>query len=71
MRYLHCPMCGLNVPLVAAEKQSTVEDCPRCLARSSGAVSVSLIPGRAGESTTIKQRVATLLRELPPGVSRR
>jgi hypothetical protein len=67
MRYLHCPMCGLDVPMVAAAPQPTVEDCPRCLARSSGAVSVSLAAGRARRSTTIKRRAATLLRELPPG----
>ena len=68
MRYQHCPICGLDVPVLAAQEQPTVEHCPRCRARSGGGVSVNLLPGRARESATIEQRAATLLRELPPRV---
>ncbi len=70
MSYLHCPVCGLNVPRTA-EMDAGAEDCPRCLAQSSGAVSVKLAPGRTRESKPSRWRVARFLRELrPSGASR-
>ena len=70
MSYLHCPVCGLNVPR-GPEMESNSEDCPRCLARSSGTVSVKLAPGRVRQGKPNRSRVAALLRELrPSGVKR-
>jgi uncharacterized Zn finger protein (UPF0148 family) len=66
MSYLHCPVCGLNVPRTRETKTGT-EDCPRCLARSSGTTSVKLASGRARKSTPSRRRVTKLLRELRPG----
>jgi hypothetical protein len=67
MSYLHCPVCGLNVPHTSETKTDT-EDCPRCLARSSGTMSVELARGRARKSTPSRsRRVGKLLRELRPG----
>ena len=65
MSYLHCPVCGLNVPRTA-ESESGAEDCPRCLAQSSGTTSVRLVPGRIRESKPSRGRVTRLLRELRP-----
>jgi hypothetical protein len=65
MSYLHCPVCGLNVPRTA-EMEAGAEDCPRCLAQSSGTVSVKLAPGRTRESEPSRPRVAQFLRELRP-----
>jgi Zn-finger nucleic acid-binding protein len=38
---LRCPHCGLE--LACEEIEAEIEDCPRCLARSSGALSVELL----------------------------
>jgi hypothetical protein len=65
MSYLHCPVCGLNVPQTA-ETKTGVEDCPRCLAQSSGTVSVKLAPGQARARMPSRGRVSELLRELRP-----
>jgi hypothetical protein len=65
MSYLHCPVCGLNVPRTV-EMDSSAEDCPRCLAQSSGTTSVKLVPGRTRESKPSRGRVIRLLRELRP-----
>jgi hypothetical protein len=70
MSYLHCPVCGLNVPRTA-ETKSGIEDCPRCLAHSSGTISVKLTPGRAQASTPSRGRVTEMLRELRPGAVRK
>jgi hypothetical protein len=65
MSYLHCPVCGLNIPR-AAEMKSGAEECPRCLAQSSGTTSVKLAPGRARDSKPSRRRVTRFLRELRP-----
>lgn len=65
MSYLHCPVCGLNVPRTA-EMAAGAEDCPRCLAQSSGTTSVKLESGRARESKPSRRRVTRFLRELRP-----
>jgi hypothetical protein len=66
MSYLHCPVCGLSIRR-AAEMESGAEECPRCLAQSSGTTSVKLAPGRARDSKPSRGRVTRLLRELRPG----
>jgi hypothetical protein len=65
MSYMHCPVCGLNVTRTA-EMEPGVEDCPRCLAQSSGTTSVKLAPGRVRESKPSRRRVTRFLRELRP-----
>lgn len=65
MSYMHCPVCGLNVPRTA-EMETDAEDCPRCLAQSSGTVSVKLAPERARESKPSRGPVTRFLRELRP-----
>jgi hypothetical protein len=70
MSYLHCPVCGLNVPRGRGMK-TTGEDCPRCLARSSGTESVKLESGRAHEGKPSRSRVAALLRGLRPSAVKR
>jgi hypothetical protein len=70
MSYLHCPVCGLSVPR-GPEMEIGSEDCPRCLARSSGTVSVKLAPGHAREDKPSRRRVAALLRELRPSGAKR
>jgi hypothetical protein len=65
MSYLHCPVCGLNISR-AAEMEGGTEECPRCLARSSGTASVKLAPGRARDSKPSRGRITRLLRELRP-----
>jgi hypothetical protein len=70
MSYLHCPVCGLNVPRSRGMK-SAGEDCPRCLARSSGTESVKLASGRAHERKASRNRVTALLRELRPSTVKR
>ena len=64
MNYLHCPVCGLNVPRTCETKTGD-EDCPRCLARSSGTMSAKLARGRASEDTPSRGRI-TLPREPRP-----
>ena len=66
MNYLHCPVCDLNVPRTCETPQTDAEDCPRCLARSSGTMAVKLAPGRARESTPSRGRTTALPRELRP-----
>jgi len=63
MSYLHCPVCGLNVPRTP-EIEASAKNCPRCLARSGGTMSVRLAAGRARASASSRARVTQLLREL-------
>jgi Zn-finger nucleic acid-binding protein len=70
MSYLHCPVCALNVPRTP-ESQVGAEACPRCLAQSSGAISVKLARGRAPASTPVVRRVTASLNELRPSVAKR
>jgi hypothetical protein len=46
--------------------ETDAEDCPRCLAQSSGTVSVKLAPERARESKPSRGPVTRFLRELRP-----
>lgn len=71
MTYVTCPVCALNVPVVRSDGAATIEDCPRCLARTSGAVSVKLERRHSPDERSTRRRVASLLRELRlTGVSR-
>ena len=70
MSDLHCPVCGLNVPRIA-EIEAGAEECPRCLALSSGTMSVELAQGRARKGMASRGRVTQLLRELRPGSTKR
>jgi hypothetical protein len=45
MSVLSCPRCNLRVPIAKGESAEG-EVCPRCLARTSGALSVQLAPVR-------------------------
>jgi hypothetical protein len=65
MSYLHCPVCGLNIQRTA-EMETGAEECPRCLAQSSGTTSVKLAPGRTRDSKPSRRRVTRFLRELRP-----
>jgi hypothetical protein len=65
MSQMHCPVCRLNVPRTA-EMKTGAEECPRCLAQSSGTTSVKLAPGRARDSRPSRRRITRLLRELRP-----
>ena len=42
---LSCPECDLVIPVARGERETEV--CPRCLAHSGGALSVSLTPTRS------------------------
>jgi hypothetical protein len=66
MTDLNCPMCGLRVPAVASQAAPKMEDCPRCLARTGGSLSVKLEPRAAGSRVVLQRRVGNLLRQLRP-----
>jgi hypothetical protein len=42
MPELSCPRCGLSVAVTRPE--DAIEHCPRCLARTRGALSITLSP---------------------------
>lgn len=62
MAHMNCPSCGLDVALSRGETARAEEVCPRCLARSSGAVSVHLRPGPPPRRPPLEQRVIEALR---------
>jgi len=68
---LNCPMCGLRVPAAAIEAAPQMQDCPRCHARTGGALSVKLEPRRASASASMQHRVEGLLRQLRPAEVKR
>ena len=60
-RLLSCPHCGLTK--TAADDERDLGHCPRCLARSGGALSVYLSEpgrGRTGATRTIAERLLRL-----------
>ncbi len=71
MTDLNCPMCGLRVPAAAAEAAPKMNDCPRCLARTGGALAVKLEPRTTGASAALQHRVGNLLRQLRPTAVKR
>ena len=71
MTELNCPLCGLKVASATSQAAPEMTDCPRCLARSGGALSVELELRSAAASGPLQRRVATLLRQLRPATVRR
>jgi hypothetical protein len=65
MTDLNCPLCGLKVPVTADDGGASLEECPRCLAHSGGAVSVKLTE-RAGHESASTRPAAQLLGKLMP-----
>ena len=57
---MHCPNCGLAVRVDARETANEV--CLRCLARSSGGLSVHLVPGAGTDPVRPTGRVRALRR---------
>jgi uncharacterized paraquat-inducible protein A len=62
MTTMSCPSCGLTVTYKRGE-DAEAEHCPRCLARSSGAMSIRLRPGAAPKPLGIQARVRELLKQ--------
>jgi hypothetical protein len=72
MSYLYCPMCGLSVPRAPSSEHAQLEECPRCLAHSGGAVSVKLAPRRADAHDRRARRSGSgLLAHLQPTAAKR
>jgi hypothetical protein len=71
MTDLTCPACGLRVPLATRNATAGFDDCPRCLARTGGAVSVRLAAEPAGDDAQGPRAVTSALRRLLPGAVRR
>jgi hypothetical protein len=61
MTRMNCPTCGLTVSL-GRQETPRGETCPRCLARSSGAVSVRLRSGLAPKPKGTEARIREFLR---------
>jgi hypothetical protein len=62
MTRMSCPSCDLTVSFKRGESTSG-EVCPRCLARSSGTMSVRLHPGIAPKPLGTEARVREFLRK--------
>ncbi len=72
MSYLYCPMCGLSVPRAQSSDHAQLEECPRCLARSGGGVSVKLAPRRPdAHDARASHSVGGLLAQLRPTAAKR
>jgi hypothetical protein len=71
MTDLNCPMCGLRVPAAATQSAPEMNDCPRCLARTGGALSVKLEPRAESETASLQRRVGGLLRQMRPAAVKR
>jgi hypothetical protein len=71
MTDLSCRLCGFRVPASASQAGPEMCDCPRCLARSGGALKVKLDPAAASSSAPLQRRVASLLRQLRPTAVKR
>jgi hypothetical protein len=65
-----CPLCALHVPPLAGNVAPELEDCPRCLARTAGAVSVKLINDPPDHDAQSTSGVTSILHQLLPGGSR-
>lgn len=70
MADLTCPLCSLPVP-PATRTAAEPDVCPRCLARTSGAVSVKLVPELFEHDAHANGGVITALRSLLPASPRR
>jgi hypothetical protein len=72
MTDLTCPVCELRVPPAAQDGAGGLEECPRCLARTGGAVSVKLVRKRsASERARPRAAAVPVLRHLIPTAPRR
>ena len=71
MTELSCPLCGSKVAAATSPAAAEATDCPRCLARTGGALSVKLGPRPARSSVPLQRRVAGLLRQLRPAAVKR
>jgi hypothetical protein len=65
MTRMSCPSCGLTVTFEQGESTET-ESCPRCLARSSGVLSVRLHPALPPKPLDVEGRVREFLRRRGP-----
>lgn len=63
MTKMNCPACGLAVSFRRSEQTGSAEPCPRCLARSSGALSIRLKPGAPPKRVSPERRVIDVLRK--------
>jgi hypothetical protein len=61
MPVLSCPRCALTVPVDRAARGE--QECPRCLARTSGALSVPLAPGLPDARAQGRSIIARLMRD--------
>jgi hypothetical protein len=61
MKQMNCPSCGLTAAFKRGE-DADAEHCPRCLARSSGTMSIRLRPGVAPKPLGVQARVRRFLR---------
>jgi hypothetical protein len=62
MPYLNCPRCDLT--LLAKAGDGGVEECPRCLARTRGVLSIPMGPGSSTERAPTPSKVARLIQRL-------
>lgn len=63
MPHMSCPSCGLDLMVRRDERPGPGGYvCPRCLARSSGAISVRLRAGSPPPPVPLERRVLELLR---------
>ncbi len=62
MMKMSCPECGLIV-MLGHNERSSGEQCPRCLARSSGTLSVRLRRGAPPRRVSRERRVIEFLRK--------
>ena len=62
MTKMSCPACGLAVSFRNDEPLDSSEHCPRCLAKSRGALSIRLKPGAPPAHASPERRVIDFLR---------
>jgi len=62
MPYLNCPRCDLT--LLAKAGDGGVEECPRCLARTRGVLSISVGRGSSSAQAPRPSKIAGLLHRL-------
>jgi hypothetical protein len=72
MTGLTCPVCELRVPPKARDDAGELHECPRCLARTGGAVSVRLVQApSASERARSRTAAVPVLRHLLSATARR